>query len=104
IGRRERQMDEASHLFQLFLLDEMERVEAFDLGGDGAGETCGVEKSDPFHAVLAGEDVLPGLFAGVAHRADDPHSCDHYSTSLHWVPLVEGLPDRMRSQAKSSAR
>jgi len=36
-------VNEAAHLLDLFFLDEVERVEVFDFGGDGAGKVGGVE-------------------------------------------------------------
>src|SRR5437870_4820191 len=56
------QMDEAAHFLYLFFLDEIQRVKALDLGGDGAGEVGGIKMRDLAHAALAGEQVLPDLW------------------------------------------
>ena len=43
VGRSQREVDEAAHLLYFFFLDEIQRVEIFDFGGDLAG---GLEASN----------------------------------------------------------
>src|SRR6266404_2136340 len=72
-----RQMDEAAHLLDLFLLDEVERIEALHLGGDGAGKAGGIKVRDGVHAAFAGKQVLPCFRNGVADSADHSQPGDY---------------------------
>ena len=49
------EVDEAPHLARFFLLDELQRIEVFDFGGNLAGKGGGVEAGDTLHAALAGQ-------------------------------------------------
>ena len=46
-------MDETSHLFQFFFLDELQRVEVLDLGRDLASKIAGIELRDACNPALA---------------------------------------------------
>ena len=69
---RHGQLDEAAHLLDVFLLDEFQRVKILDLAGNLAGVLRGVKMSDRSDAALAGQQVCPDLFGGVAHREIRP--------------------------------
>ena len=43
VRRRQREMDEAPHFPRFFLVNELQRVEVFDFGGEGDGKGGGVE-------------------------------------------------------------
>ena len=50
---RDSQMDETSHLFQFFFLDELQRVEVLDLGRDLASKIAGIELGDACNPAVA---------------------------------------------------
>ena len=50
---RHAQMNEAAHLLDFFFLDEVQRIEVFDFGGDGARVTCSVKPGNGGNAALA---------------------------------------------------
>ena len=54
IGCREGKVDEASHLLDFFLLDEIQRIEVGDFGRDLAGEGRGIEGCNAADAARAG--------------------------------------------------
>src|ERR1035437_8099012 len=69
-------MDETAHLARLFLLDEDERVEVLDLGGDAHGMAGEVECLDLRHAAAACQQALPDFRRGFADPADEADSGD----------------------------
>ena len=71
-----RKMDKAAHLAGLFLLDEEERVEVLDLGGDAHGMAGEVECLDLRHSAAACEQTLPDFRRGLADPADKADSGD----------------------------
>ena len=74
------QMNKARHLARFFLLDELQRVEVLDFGGDLAGKGGGVEAGNALHAALAGEQCLPNFVGVVADGADEADSGDDDAT------------------------
>src|SRR4051812_11234884 len=87
-------MDKASHLLQLFFFDELKRVKAFDFGGNGAGETGGIEVGDPVHTAFPGAKIFPDFLAGITHPADQPDPSHHNASLLLqvYLPPFEFLP------------
>src|SRR5258708_30494552 len=70
IGGGEGQVNEAPHFLDFFFLDEVQRIEVLDLGGDLAGEFTGIELGDPANAALTSQQALPHLSGGIAHATD----------------------------------
>ena len=64
-------MDEAAHLAGLFFVDEEERIEVLDLGGEADGMAGEIEGLDLGHAALAGEQAFPDFGGGFADSADE---------------------------------
>jgi len=82
-------VNEASHLLHFFFLDELERIEVADFGGDLAGEGGGVEMGDAVDAALAGEQGLPDDVGGIADGADEADACDDYASWLgQWQSVL----------------
>ena len=79
-------MNEAAHLLDFFFLDEVERIEVLDFGGDGAGETRGIETCDLSHAALTGEQIRPDFSTGISHRANEAQTSDDNSTTQAYLP------------------
>src|SRR5204862_7900250 len=69
-----------AHLARLLLLDELERVEALDLGGDLDGELRGVELLDVAHAAAARHQRRPRVGDRVAARRDESETRNHDAT------------------------
>src|SRR5258708_2070268 len=86
IGGCDRQVNEAAHLFNFFFLDEVQRVEVLDLGGDLAGKLGGVEASDAPDATFAGNDGVPHLTGGVAHATDQADARNYDPASQAYLP------------------
>src|SRR5579864_124386 len=73
------EVNEPGHLAGFFFLNELERIEVLDLGGDLTGVLGSIEVSDPTDAAVAGQQVLPDFLGGVADRADQAYSSDDNS-------------------------
>ncbi len=76
LRRGDRVLDEDVHLLDVFLVDELQRVEALDLARDPRGELRGVELRDRSDPALAGAERLPvrlGPDAERRHEADARH-------------------------------
>ena len=52
---RHAQMNEAAHLLDFFFLDEIQRIEVLDFGGDGACVTCSIKAGNSGNAAFACE-------------------------------------------------
>ena len=76
IRRGERKVDEAAHFFYFFSLDEIERVEIPDFGGNLAGKRGGIEGGDAIDPTFSGGERRPYLAAGMAQRADHADAGD----------------------------
>ena len=72
----EGEVDEAAHLAGLFLLDEQQRVEVLDLGGEANGVAGEIEGLDLGHAAFAGQQAFPDLGCGLADAADEADAGD----------------------------
>ena len=83
VGGRQGEDDEAAHLLQLFLLDELEGVEVLDFAGEAAGVLRGVKEGDGGDAAAAGADRLPDFFGADAHAAEQADAGDHDPTAAH---------------------
>src|SRR5690349_18012887 len=95
-------MNEAAHLAGFFFVDEVERIEVLDFGGDGACKASRVEAGNLRNPALAGQQIPPDLRAGVAHRTDEAHSSNDDSTAQLLlaafrvcVDVVDGILDRL---------
>src|SRR4029077_999845 len=64
------EMNEAAHLAGFFFLDEIQRIEVLDFGGDSAGKPGGIKTGNRCDAAFAREEIGPGLRARVSHRAN----------------------------------
>src|SRR5205085_1118769 len=71
VRRRDGVLDERAHLAGFLFLDELERVEALDLGGDLHGELRGVELLDVAHAAAARHQCSPRVGDRVADGRDE---------------------------------
>ena len=78
----EGEVDEAAHLAGLFFVDEEERVEVLDLGGEADGMAGEIEGLDLGHAAAAGEQAFPDLGGGFADPADEADAGDDDATPL----------------------
>ena len=78
----EGEVDEATHLSGLFFVDEEERVEVLDLGGEADGMAGEIECLDLGHAAFAGEEVGPDLWNGLAYGAEESDAGDDDSPLL----------------------
>ncbi len=70
----EGEVDEAAHLAGLFFVDEEERVEVLDLGGEADGMAGEIKGLDLGHAATASEQTFPDLRGGFADPADEPEA------------------------------
>src|SRR5215469_10463826 len=93
LRRSEGKVNEAAHFLGFFFLDELQRVEVLNLSGDLAGMIRGVELSNLRNTTLPCQQVLPDLFGGVAHPADqsnagnDDPSCQTYFPPFACLPM-----------------
>src|SRR5580658_255229 len=92
IGGGDGHMNEAPHLLDFFFLDEIQRVEVLDLGGNLAGKGSGVETGDASHTALAGKHGLPHYIGGIAYAADQTEACDYDPASQIYFPAFACLP------------
>ncbi len=92
IGGGDRHVNEAPHLLDFFFLDEVQRVEVLDLGGDLAGEGGGVKPGNPGDAAFAGKHGLPHVSREVAHAADQAEAGDYDPASQIYFPAFACLP------------
>src|SRR5262249_14774208 len=63
-------MDKDIHLLYFFFLDELERVEVFDFAGDPDGKVGYIEPRNRAHGTVAGQQIGPHFFLGIARAAD----------------------------------
>ena len=93
IRRSHREVDEAAHLLNFFFLDEVQRVEVLDFGGDAG--TRAVEASNwvmRADAALARQQLLPDLFSCVAD-CDRSGQCPVTTTRrTNYFPAFACLP------------
>src|SRR5436309_306801 len=75
----ERELDEDVHLLDVFLIDELERVEALHLAGDPRREVRRVEPRDRPDAALAREKGVPVWLRPDGERGHQPDARHHYS-------------------------
>src|SRR5215471_6458027 len=93
LRRSKGEVDEAAHFLGIFFLDELQRVEVLNLGGDLAGMIGGVELRNLRDATLPCQQVFPDFFGGVAHPADqsnagnDDPSCQTYFPPFACLPM-----------------
>ena len=73
------QMNKARHLARFLLLDDLQRIEVLDLGGNPAGKGGGVEAGDLLHAALARQQCLPHRVGIIADGADEPDPGYHHA-------------------------
>ena len=66
IRRGDREVDEAAHFLDFFFLDEIQRIEVADFGGDLAGKGGSIERGDAADAALARRQSLPDCAGGIA--------------------------------------
>ena len=83
VGGGQGEVDEAAHLAGLFFVDEEERIEVLDLGGEADGVAGEIEGLDLGHAALAGQQAFPDLRRGFADPADEAEAGDDDATLLH---------------------
>ncbi len=76
-GSSESKMDKASHLARLFFLDEEQRVEVLDLGGEADGMAGEIECLDLGHAAAPGEETFPNFRGGLANAAEETDTGNH---------------------------
>jgi hypothetical protein len=88
VAGRDRQLDEAPHLLDLFFLDELRWIEMFDFAGNLAVEQGRIEGFDARDTTTALEQRLPGLFRGVAHRGQQTDAGDYNSAGYNDSPLT----------------
>ena len=86
------EVDEAAHLAGLFFVDEEERVEVLDLGGEAHRMAGEIECFDLGHAAAAGEQAFPDFADGSADSADEAQAGDDDSAPpgllLHRISYV----------------
>src|ERR1051325_6693441 len=97
VGGRDGEVDEGAHLAGLLLLDELERVEALDLGADLDGELLGVELLDVADAALTRHQRRPGLPHGVPAGRDQTQARYHYATFQSFCSSEGVRPARGRT-------
>src|SRR6185312_7363471 len=85
-------MDKAAHLLQLFFLDELQRIEVFDLGGNLAGELGGVKVRNAAYPAMSRKQAFPHFFGGVSNCTDESNASDNDPTS-QLLPAFPVLPD-----------
>src|SRR5215469_11815031 len=81
------EVNKAPHLAGLFFLDELERVEVLDLGGEPDRVAGQVERLDLGHAALAGEQAGPDLGRSVSHATDQSKARYNNTTLFHCFTL-----------------
>ena len=69
-------MNKAAHLAGLFFIDELERVEVFDLGCEANRVAGEIECLDLSHAAVACKEPLPDVGCSFAHAADEAETRD----------------------------
>src|ERR1017187_1742330 len=92
VGGGQGQVNEAAHLLEFFFLDEIERIEVFDLSSDLTGELSRIELRNPGYATLSGKQALPNFFRGIAYSTNQPDPSDH-DPSSQLLPAFRVLPD-----------
>jgi hypothetical protein len=93
-GGSQGEVDEAAHLAGLFFVDEEERIEILDLGGEADGMAFEIEGLDLGHAAAACEQTLPDFRDGSAYAADEAYASDDDASLgvvLGVTPLLTGL-------------
>ena len=90
------QMNEAPHLLNFFFLDEIQRVEVLNLGGNLAGKGGGVEPGNACDTALACKQGLPHHVGGIAHATDQAETRDYDPASqLFRLPVLGDVVDRV---------
>jgi len=90
------QMNEAPHLLNFFLFDEIQGVEVLNLGGNLAGKGGGVEPGNACDTTLAGKQSLPHHVGGIAHATDQAETRDYDPASqLFRLPVLGDIVDRV---------
>src|SRR5580658_429776 len=69
LGRGEGVVNKAPHLARFLLVDKVERIKVFDLGGEGYRETCRVESLYRSHTAGSGQNLPPNVGGCVADAA-----------------------------------
>src|SRR5690242_3996385 len=74
-------MNEAAHFLQFFFVNELQRIEILDFGGDLGGKLRGVEVGNACYAAFARQQAGPHFWTGITHAADQSHAGDDYAAS-----------------------
>ena len=83
VGRDDRQLDVAGHHLgglAVALGDVVADLERGNFAGDLRGKPGGIERGDPPHADLAGQQIVPERFGPDADRGDDADAGDDDSS------------------------
>ena len=64
-------MCEHAHFARFFLVNELQWIEVLHFRCEGDWEVRGIEAGDRRHAALAGQQVLPQLWRGVAGAGNE---------------------------------
>ena len=83
---RDREMDKAVHLLDLFGLDVLLRLEAVDLARDLRGDGLVIELRDGADAGFAVDQAFPACFRIEADRGDHPDAGDNNSSFQKRIP------------------
>ena len=75
-------MNKSAHLARLFLLDVVERVEIFDLGGEADGKLFDIELLDEVHPALPVHQRSPGVFNRQPDWRYQSQPCHHNATTF----------------------
>jgi len=75
-------VDEQIHLFDVFFVKPLERIEVFDFSGNPGGKLRGVETGNHRNAAASFAQAVPCLFSARPQRGYQPDAGDHNSSFL----------------------
>ena len=102
-ARHHRQLRAASHAPRFLGRDERVRVEVLNLGGAVRRIGAGIELGRFGHTGAAGDQGLPGLRRGVAHRRDRAQASDHDATARRSSAAAQRMPGHSKSRHSLSS-
>jgi len=87
-------VDEQIHLFDVFFVKPLERIEVFDFSGNPGGKLRGVETGNHRNAAASFAQAVPCLFSARPQRGYQTHAGDHNSSLLQITNLLLNGPRR----------
>ena len=86
-ARRHAVVDKGIHTPRIPRRDVLGDVKIPHFAGDLDREGGGIEARDPVDPGAAGQNILPGLLNGIAHRRNDAETCDDDSATCQFILL-----------------